>query len=235
MKNFLRISLKLIFVFFLVTAGIHLMAFIRYSGPRGVLANVIGVELADKFLFLLGIIFVFCGVSVAFLEFRKELKILLLALIVAGLSSVFSVYHLYVSDFTGERRVKDAKEKAEKQIQELSAQVLPDTNWVENKIKIYFYNKNDGLFSINIDGSDLKKIFPSDKEIKEYAFSPNGNLLLVGSSWYEKNWVRHDELYVLNISNNQQQRVDSSQSIDHIKWSPDNASILYTKSLVSKL
>ena len=112
--------------------------------------------------------------------------------------------------------------RVEDEIQEFYTKVLPDTSWVEEKFSIYFYDSKR-LYSVNIDGTELKCIFETSSFVRGCYFSPNGKYIAITAVGTEKHDV---SVYILDRSTNQTRLLDSLSDIQEVYWAPNSRYLL---------
>jgi len=112
---------------------------------------------------------------------------------------------------------------------DFSAQILGDTQWVKDRLKIYYIAGNS-LKAIQADGQGDSEVFRAPGSIREYHFSPGGQALIV---------VTETDIYYCDLLKKSNQRIDSlglpatgadavaEGVIDGVQWSPDGTKIVY--------
>ena len=105
--------------------------------------------------------------------------------------------------------------------------VLADTSWVKDDLKIYFIDANR-LQSVEINGRNKQDVLVAADPIKEYHFSLDGKYLLVATS---------REIYLVDRNTGEKQFVDSWGQPDEagewkgvisgIRWAPDSRHFCY--------
>lgn len=113
------------------------------------------------------------------------------------------------------------------------ARALPNTEWVKEKIPLYFVNR-DQLGVINTDGSEQKIIFERKGAITGFILSPDGKSILVVVQDPSRRRFKDDLsrslaidrtrfLYLVRLGNDKTVLVDEdiSDSFGYIQWSPD--------------
>ena len=105
--------------------------------------------------------------------------------------------------------------------------VLADTSWVKDDLKIYFIDGNR-LQSVEVNGRNKQDILIAADPLKEYHFSPDGKYLL---------GVTSREIYLIERSTGEKQLIDSLGHPDDVgewrgvisgvRWSPDNRHFCY--------
>ena len=104
---------------------------------------------------------------------------------------------------------------------DFDTRVMRSTEWVKEKIKIYFIADKD-LVAINADGTGREYIFEGDDNLLSYHFSPNGEYLAI---------VTESKLYKLRLKDRAKELIDSVASekpnefkgvIRAVSWAPDS-------------
>ena len=104
--------------------------------------------------------------------------------------------------------------------------VMRSTDWVREKIKIYFIAAKD-LAVINADGTGKEYVFEGADNVLSYHFSPDGEYLAV---------VTETQLYKLRLKDRVKELIDSVSSetsgefsgvIRAVSWSPDSSKFCY--------
>lgn len=109
----------------------------------------------------------------------------------------------------------------------LTEELRPDTTDSSQVDKIAFDSErsgNDDIYTMNIDGTGLKRLTFSGAPDVCPAFSPDGTKIAFASRR-----DGHYQLYVMDSNGNNQQRLITTTTYDlHPDWSPDGTKIAYT-------
>lgn len=104
--------------------------------------------------------------------------------------------------------------------------VLASTDWVKEKVKIYFIADKD-LVAINADGTGKEYVFEGEDQLLSYHFSPDGEYLAI---------ITETKLYKLCLKDRLKELIDSVSSetpgefngvIRAVSWSPDSSKFCY--------
>ncbi|MEX1013705.1 MAG: hypothetical protein WDZ80_00915 [Candidatus Paceibacterota bacterium] len=107
-------------------------------------------------------------------------------------------------------------------------------NWLPDGDKISFLSTrgtgSTNIFTVNLDGSEIKNITPNVSTIISHDWSPDGNLLVTTLKPEERDPF---EIYTLNTSNNELKRLTFEGVINGkvpsgVAWSPDGSKILFS-------
>jgi len=175
------------------------------------------------FLFLL-----FFAVKFRDIDFRAILRSVLTSvfifIVIGG-----QVFLLIVSAYT----VWANYQKPEK-ILSMHDVVYPTTEWIKNDIIIYYID-GKALFSVKLNGEELKKIFQSDEKIKEYHFSPDGQAMLINTTHtlylYKRNL---EEAEIIDSVVNIEAGRGYAGVLNGIRWAPDSRKFCYELSRWSR-
>ncbi|MBI5150319.1 MAG: hypothetical protein HZA28_06080 [Candidatus Omnitrophica bacterium] len=110
---------------------------------------------------------------------------------------------------------------------EFPGDVLADTSWVRDDLRIYFIDGNS-LKAVSVNGQNRHEVLSLTDPVKEYHFSPDGKFLLVASV---------KEIYLVELNPLQKQLIDSwapgevsqewNGAVSGIRWAPDSRHFCY--------
>ena len=111
---------------------------------------------------------------------------------------------------------------------DFSYRILPSTEWVKDKMTIYFIADKE-LVTIEPNGADRKVVFKANDRIRAYQFSPNGKNILI---------VTETQLYLYSLESKTRELIESLDlaidspeeikgSIGQVRFSPDGSKFCY--------
>jgi hypothetical protein len=68
--------------------------------------------------------------------------------------------------------------------------ILPDTEWVQSEVRIFYVDRNE-LDSVAVNGGGKQTVFASDDIIREFQFSPDGQLMILAT---------HRDLHLIDLN-----------------------------------
>lgn len=108
-----------------------------------------------------------------------------------------------------------------------SSKLLYTTRWAKSPFEIYFI-EDDGLYAIQVNGENKRRVLQTNELIREYQFSPDGRYLLV---------VTYKSLYLVNPKTGQNilierlhldgDEVSQRGVINGVRWAPKSEQFCY--------